>query len=150
MANAIERESAGVALLRRWQEMSVAPGVPQLEEIYARDAMYEDLAMGRVCQGLDELREFWGSWAAALTERRCLSHFIVGDDDRAALFWRSTGRYATHGKPGPEYAVQGVSLVTVCEGKIAHHWDVYDGATFFRQIGRFDDFLAMAGMERRA
>ncbi|GGV58768.1 hypothetical protein GCM10010245_91890 [Streptomyces spectabilis] len=37
MGIAIEREPAGVALLRRWQEMSVAPGVPQWEEIYAGD-----------------------------------------------------------------------------------------------------------------
>jgi steroid delta-isomerase-like uncharacterized protein len=149
MNNLTGSDAHGVRLLKQWRQEAQSPDSVRLEDIFAADIVYTDLAMGRVCHGLDELRQFWTSWAAALPDQRCECHMVIGDDEQAVMFWTFTGRYAG-GVPGlpvvmgeSNYDVSGVSLAVVTEGKIAQHWDVYDGSTFFRQLGLLDEFLNM-------
>ncbi|HTI20231.1 MAG TPA: ester cyclase [Kutzneria sp.] len=44
---------------------------------------------------------------------------------------------------GREYEVSGVSVARLRGGKIVEQWDAYDDASFVRQIGRLDEFVAM-------
>lgn len=102
---------------------------------FAGDAVYEDVAAGKVNRGHDEIRR-WVTDAFRDIENFKLetvsSSFYKGG---AVVEWVWSGRDKGLFKTGKNFSVRGVSVIDVRGGKISTYKEYYDFSTAMRQLG---------------
>jgi steroid delta-isomerase-like uncharacterized protein len=111
----------------------------RLDKLFTDDAVYEDVAAGRIRRGKEEikelLREAYG-WAPDF--RVTLQSLIVGENC-AATEWISegiqTGPLGELPASGNSFRLRGASILKFRDDKIASVADYYDRETFLRQLG---------------
>lgn len=105
---------------------------------HAEDGVVESPTHGRLTTR-EAIRGVYATWFDAFPDLKFVRNDLIVEDDRAALFFTSTG---THMKPfatipssGRQMAIQGVFLMTFRDGLISHEKRYYDSTSLLVQIG---------------
>jgi steroid delta-isomerase-like uncharacterized protein len=103
--------------------------------LFADDAVYEDIAAGRINRGRTEIRE-WAAQAFADIENfkiDLISSTVHNGHGVVEWIWSGTDKGLL--KTGKNFSVRGVSVIEVRKGKISKYKEFYDFATVMRQLG---------------
>ncbi len=91
--------------------------------------------------GIDEFRAFFAELYDAFPDFSLQVTDVTSEDDRAAVRWRATGTFSGPGNfqglspTGKAIEMEGVDMVWVRDGKIAHLEAYMDGMSLARQLG---------------
>jgi len=116
-----------------------ASGMEKLFSMYAEDVQFEDITFAHKCNGLGELKKFFGAMAApGAGENVFTANAYVGDANGGTIEWTWQAKHAGDflGIPakGKETNVRGVSVMTFRNGKIASQHDYWDANTAIQQL----------------
>jgi len=133
MANDVERMFEDY--LAAWSSHDVE----KIASFFTDDCVYEDVAVGAVNRGKEELKAFASALFAGVPDLKfeLKSVFVAGD--RAGDEWIMTGTQtgALPGIPatGKSFSIRGASIIELHEGKITRNADYWDLASLLRQLG---------------
>ena len=106
---------------------------------YTDDCVYEDLAVGKVNRGKDELRSFYSDSFRMAPDLKFEEKITFTSGDWAAAEWVMTG---THSGSTPEmpatgkrFSVRGASVMQIRDGKISRESDYWNMASLLQQVG---------------
>lgn len=91
--------------------------------------------------GIDEFRAFFAELYDAFPDFNIQIKEVTSEDDRAAVRWHATGTFSGPGSfqglspTGRAIEMEGVDMVTVRDGKVAHLEAFMDGMSLARQLG---------------
>lgn len=114
--------------------------VDRILSFFTDDVVYEDLAMGKVCRGKRELKDFISSMFVDIAdvkfERK--SSFTTGN--WSAGEWVMSGTFAHSSIPGmpatgKSFSVRGASIIEFRKGKISRESDYWNMTSFLQQVG---------------
>ena len=113
--------------------------VERIPSLFTTDARFEDVAFGVERKGLDEIRAmFLETWTGIPDLRTELTR-VIADGPFVASEWALTGTHAGDfpelPATGESFAVAGVSITEVRDGRIRRQRDYYDRAAFLEQLG---------------
>lgn len=127
-------------VLDEWAAAWKSHDIERLLRLFTDDCVYEDVALGAVSRGHEELRAFAAQTFAILPDfdLRVTSQFICGSG--AAIEWVMSGTqaFAVPGFPAEGKGFSGLRAATIVQfrdGKIQRNTDYWDGAAVLRQTG---------------
>ena len=129
---------------RKWAEEEVAAwstgDIDKILSFYADDCVYEDIALGRVSNGMGELRVFVQDNFTAFPDFRVglKSCFTSGDHVCIESVISGTHKGDIPGLPpatGKAFSVRCAHICELREGKAFRVTDYYDMASIMRQLG---------------
>jgi len=139
-------ENSAEDLIRRFHHELWGGGdlsaIDRLVDSNARTAM-----TGFEGSTVDVLREDVGRYLAAFDQVSTEIVELIVHDDRAAVWWRTSGRHiGPYGDIAPEptqrrITMEGVDFFTVREGRIVAMRSFWDAAEVYRQFGLLADGL---------
>lgn len=110
-----------------------------VSEIFAPNAVYEDLAMGYRVEGADAIEGFVSAFLEGLPDLRMEVTNAFGGGGSVAFEWIMRGTHTADWPDlpatGSEIAVRGVSIAEVEDGRIVRMTDYYDEQELSRQLG---------------
>lgn len=110
---------ASTTVLDEWAAAWSAHDLDRVASLFTEDCVYEDVALGVVNRGKDQLRAFGAAFLAGVPDLRVELTLSIATDDRAAMEWVMSG---THTGDLPAMPASGKSFsirgATVCE--LAH------------------------------
>lgn len=116
-----------------------ARDVQQVLSFFTDDCVYEDIALGRVNRGKEELKAFLSETFAAFPDFTIEPKTPFMGGNWVGLEWVMSGTHKGDipGLPatGKSFSIRGVSIVEMAGDKIKNSRDYWDMATFLRQIG---------------
>ena len=111
----------------------------KMVSFFTDDSVYEDLGIGKIKRGKEELRAFINGFFATFPDHNfeVKSSFISGDWYCAEWVWSGTHKGDIPGLPatGKRFSIRGVSVGELKEGKIKRNSDYYNLMDFLKQIG---------------
>jgi len=113
--------------------------VERVVALFTDDCIYEDVTYGVVNHGTAELREFAAGTFAAFPDFHLerSSGFIAGD--WAAWEWTMSGTHQGDmpdmPATGKRFAIRGVSILELRDGKIKRNSDYWDLTAMLKQLG---------------
>lgn len=126
-------------LFQAYGEAWAARDVERIMSFFTEDAVYEDVAMGVVNEGKDQIRGFLGELFSAIPDFAVEVTSAFGAGDQAGSEWIMTG---THTGAFPDlpatnksFKVRGASVIELRDGRIKRVSDYWDQVVFLRQIG---------------
>lgn len=106
---------------------------------YTDDCVYEDVAVGKVNHGKDELRNFYSDFFRMAPDVKFEEKIAIRSGDWLATEWVMTG---THSGSTPEipatgkrFSIRGASIMQIRDGKISRESDYWNMASFLQQLG---------------
>jgi steroid delta-isomerase-like uncharacterized protein len=131
-----------------WSQTSAVPAVAQawidgwnskdpdkLMSAFTIDGVYEDVPFGIKKKGSAELREMHKFFHDAVSDLYCKFVDAHVADGNGTIEWIFGGKDIGVFKTGKPFAVPGVSVIEVKDGKISRNLDYYDAATIMKQVG---------------
>ena len=125
-------------LLKCWAEGWTAHDPDVLASIFSADCVYEDVTLGLVHHGLDEIKSFRSAYVAVFPDMAVdeMSHFQAGDS--ICLEWTMSGTHegdlpdlaATHRR----FVLRGVSVLTFDGERFSSCRDYWDRNTLLHQL----------------
>jgi steroid delta-isomerase-like uncharacterized protein len=113
--------------------------VEKIASFYTDDCVYEDVAMGVVNRGKEELKAFVRFSFAAFPDLKFERKPIFSAGDWSAREWVMSGTHTGDipGLPttGKSFSIRGASISELHEGKIRQNTDYWNLASFLQQIG---------------
>ena len=110
----------------------------RIDAIFTDDAVYADVAAGRVHRGKEEIKQLLRAAFAWAPDFRVTMQSLIAGDDAAATEWVSegiqTGPLGALPASGNSFRLRGASILNFRHGKIAAVTDYYDMASFLRQL----------------
>ena len=124
---------------KEWVGCFNASGLEKLFAMYADDVQFEDITFAHKCNGLDEVKKFFGGMAnPANGENIFTANAYVGDANGGTIEWTWQAKHAGDflGIPakGKQTSVRGVSVLTFRSGKVASQHDYWDANTAIQQL----------------
>mgnify|MGYP001076493529 CR=1 FL=1 len=114
--------------------------VERILSFLTNDVVYEDVALGKVCRGKKEVKDFISSSLVDIPDVKFeqKSSFISGD--WSAGEWVMSGTFAHSSNPGmpatgKSFSVRGASIIEFRKGKISRESFYYNMASFLQQVG---------------
>jgi steroid delta-isomerase-like uncharacterized protein len=106
---------------------------------YATDCVYEDVTLGVVNRGKDDLGKFFDETVNASDDYAVeITNFFLADD-KGAFEWvmsgTHTGDFPNIPKTGKRFSVRGISYAEFDGDTIRHQRDYWDLKTFLSQLG---------------
>jgi steroid delta-isomerase-like uncharacterized protein len=101
---------------------------------------FEDITFSHKCNGLSELKKFFGRLASPEAgENVFTANAYVGDSNGGVTEWtwqaaKHAGEFLRVAATGKETEVRGVSVLTFRSGKITSQHDYWDANTVLRQL----------------
>jgi len=122
-----ENDQLAEALLREWQAAIEALDLERTMTFYAGDAVYEDpaqigTAYPAVMTGYEIKRLYESLYSLPEISFEFTSSFVSADGSKAVAEWVWRGGSS----PDVEYAIRGVSLLEIQDGKITREVIIYD------------------------
>lgn len=106
---------------------------------FTEDCVYEDMALGAVNTGKQQLEAFLRATFAAIPDFRIELKAILSSGDRAASEWimsgTQTGAFPGIPATGKRFSVRGASMMELYQGKIRRNADYWSLATLLQQVG---------------
>ncbi len=113
--------------------------VEKILSFYTDDCIYEDVFVGNVVRGKEELRALINETLAGSPDLRIemKSAFASGDHVCTEWLWIGTqsGKWPGIPATGKSYSMRTVGVMELNKGRIKQHTDYYDGASLMRQLG---------------
>ena len=133
-------------LATEWQNLSkeaepawASRDVEKILNLYSDDCVWEDLAIGKVMSGKEEIRGFLNEWFEAFPNNtlETISTITSGQFRCAEWINRGThnGDFLNIPATGKTISIRGVSIIELRAGKIIRVSDYYDMASILRQMG---------------
>ena len=129
---------ATTQLIERWAEGWTAHDPELLASIFTDECVYEDVTLGLVHQGLEEIKAFRGGYVSVFPDMAVdeMSHFEVGDT--VCLEWTMSGTHegdlpdlpATHRR----FVLRGVSVLTLQGDRFSACRDYWDRSSLLQQL----------------
>jgi steroid delta-isomerase-like uncharacterized protein len=114
---------------------------------FTKDCVYEDMALGAVNTGKQQLGAFLRATFAAIPDFRIELKAILSSGDRAASEWimsgTQTGAFPGIPATGKRFSVRGASMMELYQGKIRRNADYWSLATLLQQVGVLPDSPAV-------
>jgi steroid delta-isomerase-like uncharacterized protein len=128
-----------LAWAKEWTNCFNTAAVDKLLALYADDVQFEDITFSHKCNGLAELKKFFGAFTSPNAgENVFTTTAYVGDANGGTIEWTWQAKHAGDflGIPakGKETSVRGVSVMTFRGGKIASQHDYWDANTAIQQL----------------
>ena len=113
--------------------------VEKIPPFFTDDCIYEDVAIGAVSRGKEEVKAFASSTFAAFPDFKIqlTSGFIAGDW-RASEWIMSgtqTGDLPGISATGKSFSIRGAGIIELRGGKIRRNSDYWNMASFLQQVG---------------
>jgi steroid delta-isomerase-like uncharacterized protein/uncharacterized protein (TIGR02118 family) len=128
-----------VAPEQEWAAGWSAHDTERVACLFTDDCVYEDVTMGAVNRGRDELRAFAAAIFAAIPDFAIELSSSHADHRWAALEWTMSGTHAADlpGLPatGRRFSVRGATILGLTPDGISRCTDYWDKATFAAQVG---------------
>jgi steroid delta-isomerase-like uncharacterized protein len=127
-------------VLDQWAVAWSSSDVEKLLPLFTDNVDYEDVTLGAVNHGSNELRDFatatFGGFADMKFELK--SRLVAADGKSGAMEWVWRGRQ-TKDFPGlpatnKPFEVRGATVVEFTDGKISRNSDYWDLATYMKQV----------------
>jgi steroid delta-isomerase-like uncharacterized protein len=139
-ANPAATPSALPPLLAEWEAAMATHDADQILALYADDAVWEEVPLNLAARGHAEIRAHLERLFAATPD---IAYDVTGGfaaGDRAATEWAITGTLTGDfpGLPpgtGQPFALRGVSLFDVADGRIVRYTEYWDAYAFLVQLG---------------
>ena len=113
--------------------------VDKILSYYTDDCVYEDVALGRVMRGREEIRTFIEELFRAVPDFRIEHREALVSGEGGAAEWVISGTHTSDlpGLPatGRRFSIRGASVLELQDGKIRRISDYWDTAAFLRQLG---------------
>ena len=126
-------------VLEDWGRCWSSHEVDRLLPLFTDDVVYEDVALGRLNHGKDELRAFAEEVFTGFPDVTfdLTSRFATGSQGGVQWVMRGTHQGDLPGIPatGKHVELRGATIVEFADGKIRRCSDYWDAATFLKQIG---------------
>ena len=111
----------------------------KISPFFTDDCIYEDIAVGKVCHGKQELKAYFDDMLVWSADFRIESKSFFTIGNWIASEWVMTGTH-TGDVPrmkatGKEYSIRGASVSELREGKISRNTDYWNLASFLQQVG---------------
>lgn len=126
-------------LLDEWAAFWSSHDMDGVTALFTDDCTYEDVTLGVVNHGKEELRQFGSGFLAAMPDVEFRLNSKVAGQDRAALEWTMTG---TQTGPlgdlpatGKSCTVRGSSVLELRNGLFSRCSDYWDMMTLLKQLG---------------
>jgi steroid delta-isomerase-like uncharacterized protein len=103
--------------------------------LYAEDAVYEDVPIGKVCEGRSEIERNNRESVQTAPDLRLegMSGFVLGSV--GAVEWTMAGSMTVEGSDSPiAFAVRGASILQLRDGRVSRCTDYWDVGTMMRQL----------------
>jgi steroid delta-isomerase-like uncharacterized protein len=131
-------DMANKAIVRRYYDEALNQGnLAALDELASTDYVEHNPLPGQG-EGLSGLRDRVGMLCAAFRPRFTLED-LIAEGDRVAVRWINhgvhQGPFAGMPATGCSFAIAGIDIHVVRDGKLAEHWDVVDQLSLLQQIG---------------
>lgn len=133
MTREIEQQLASYA--EAWSSHDIE----RIASFFTDDCSYEDVALGVLNRGKEQLKAFVQATFAAFPDFAIEPRSLFAAGEWAATEWVMSGTH--HGDlpeipaTGKGFSVRGVSILELQGGKIRRNSDYWDMASFLRQIG---------------
>ena len=125
--------------LAEWAAGWSARDAERVVRLFAEDCVYEDVTIGAVNHGKDELRAFAAAIFEAIPDFAMELSSSHADERWAAGEWTMSGTHAADlpGLPatGERFNVRGATIVELTSAGISRCTDYWDKATFAAQVG---------------
>jgi steroid delta-isomerase-like uncharacterized protein len=136
----VNTDTEGVALLHEWAAAWSSHDLDRVAALFTDDCVYEDVTMGVVNRGQDQLKAFGAAFIAAVPDVRVELKGSFATDDRAGAEWLLSGTHRGDlpGIPasGKQVSFRGCTICELRDGRIQRNSDYWDMATFLKQIGQ--------------
>jgi steroid delta-isomerase-like uncharacterized protein len=132
--------SASARFIEEWADVWSSPAKrEQLLSLFTDDCVYEDVTMGVVNHGKNEVANFYTLVFAAFPDFKIelISHFVA--DNWAGAEWLMSGMHQGDlpGLPATNkhFSIRGASVFELQGNRFSRCSDYWDMATFLKQIG---------------
>jgi steroid delta-isomerase-like uncharacterized protein len=123
------------AVAEKWVAAWNSHSPDKMLPVFTDDVFYEDVAFGEVSHGSAELRKFAASELEGVPDLELKLVRAIIHNGHGTIEWIFSGTDKGVFKTGKKFAVRGVSVIDVRDGKIARCLDFYDSASIMRQVG---------------
>lgn len=131
--------SAESALLDEWAAAWSSHDVHRVAALFTDDCVYEDVTLGIVNRGKEELRAFGSGFLAAVPNLRVEIGCRFTCGALAGIEWTmsgtQTGEFPGLPASGRTFSLRGASICEVRESKLVRCSDYWDMNTFLKQLG---------------
>jgi steroid delta-isomerase-like uncharacterized protein len=123
----------------QWAEGWSNHDMERVASVFTDDCIYEDVALGVINRGRDELVAFGNGFIEGVPDLRVqiTSRFATGD--MAATEWKMSGTHTGNlpGMPatGKTFSLRGASVFQIRGDRLVRCSDYWDLATFQKQLG---------------
>jgi steroid delta-isomerase-like uncharacterized protein len=132
--------SDAVRVLERWATVLSARDAQGWAELCSADCVHEDVALGVVNRGPEEVRAFAQLLFDAVPDFDVKIQSSFGDDSSAVCEWEMSGTQSGDlpdlPASGRSFKVRGATLVALAaSGQVERMTEFWDTATWLRQLG---------------
>ena len=130
----------GVGVLERWAAALSARDAAAWAALCAEDCVHEDVAMGVINRGPQELRAFGQAFFDAVPDFVVTLRSSFGAGESAVGEWEMSGTHSgdlpNMPASGRTFTVRGATLITLDDaGKVVRWTEYWDTAIWLRQLG---------------
>ena len=122
-----------------WAEGWTKHDMKEVASVFTEDCIYEDVALGVINRGRDELIAFGNGFIAGVPDLKVEVTSRFGSGDKAAAEWKMSGTHTGNlpGMPatGKTFSLRGVSTFQLQGSRVNRCSDYWDLATFKKQLG---------------
>jgi len=123
----------------QWAEGWSGHDMESVASVFTDDCIYEDVALGVVNRGKEELVAFGNGFIAGVPDLKVKVTSRFASVDRAAAEWTMSGTHTGDlpGMPatGKAFSLRGVSTFQLSGDRVIRCSDYWDLATFEKQLG---------------
>jgi steroid delta-isomerase-like uncharacterized protein len=128
-----------LAMLEEWTVAWAAHDMSRLLALFTDDCVYEDVALGVVNHGKDELKKYGEEFFVAMPDVNFVLDSKVAGGAFAGVEWTMTGTqtgdYPEMPATGRSCTVRGASVLELRDGLFSRCSDYYDMLTLLKQLG---------------
>lgn len=130
-----------VQIIEAWAEAWSTRDIEKLASLFTDDCIYEDVALGMVSRGKQELRAFAEGVFATMPDFKLELTSRFATEKWAAMEWIMSGTPVADTPPfaatGKSFsAVRAVTIIELEGGKIRRNSDYWDGVIVMKQMGQ--------------
>jgi steroid delta-isomerase-like uncharacterized protein len=132
--------SQTLSLIEEWCAAWSDHDMARVTAVFTEDCVYEDVALGVVHHGHEELTRFGEEFFIGFPDVKFTLTSVVFDDHRGAAEWRMSGTHQGElpGMPPPNGGtcdLRGISYLEVRDAKLSRCSDYCDSVALMRQLG---------------
>jgi steroid delta-isomerase-like uncharacterized protein len=139
LGSAIQAGAQTTVFIKEYTAAWNSHDAEKLASFFTDDCVYEEVALGKITRGKEEFKAFINGFFAAFpdTNFELTSNFNSGNWYCAEWVWTGTHKGPMAGLPatGRRFAVRGVSVGELEEGKIKRNSEYYNKMDLLQQLG---------------